>query len=1435
MRKLLAGSILLGVLVVVLAGSSENESAAFQSAGVAGFSSPDILVASPGLAEAMPDLVITDVWTEDATICYQIMNIGGDVAPGGHYTVLFVDGEAEVRELVDIALRPGDRLTRCPSYNWECTPLEDDVLVSADYWDQVAELDEKNNSREESWKCDSTSPEITSGPTTDGVTQDQALILWQTDEESDSLVRYGKLAGAYDLEERESALVTSHRIALSGLEPSTTYHFLVQSTDLSGNMVESRDIAFETLPLPDGLDPQVSIIDPGTLEETVTISARARDNIGVQKVEFSIDDVVVSTDYSPPYEASLDTRDYANGDHTLTAKVYDLASRSSIDRITAKIANLVDTEAPTIEILAPAAGQKVQGKVKVKAVASDDAGLKKAVFCGGLLGYCKGPFPIGGSGTWFFPPKTKLAPLEVTWNTDGLPNGPFEIAIWVGDWAGRWAVGTRTVNVDNPPPAPPKLVVTNREVQRNKNYFTTTLTVKNIGGQTATSIVIEDYYQLLQAIGYSDSVATYETFFYGWDKAGKVRITSKVDIPKGGTRTYTYDLVPWLTKECASNSFCAPSCPRPSIGGYSESVPGGCEWAGESSLGYQQPDGPHFHEYFKMYQETGPDEYYAAVSEADYVLVTSPSRLYALNPSDIPDVNGLLSDMAELAKLRQGVLGWLETMQPDQLKSLMEPGHSWSTANWAYRLSPAFYNPHEINGNMLIVGETEVVPAWTLQIEPDLCDHCPGTIEDSDHGYADTYGDWKPDIVVGRIIGNTAADLRRAIQTSIRVQEGSPGYGFDRSDAFLVSGTEGGQDEFVNNVNEVAEILQKAGFAAGKLHWKDFSTDAERLQAFINRAPDEDVIFFRDHCNHDAWLPALHTSDFPLRPGQNDFGNTNPFAFACCCLAGNYERGDDDNIAEAFFDSKASVYVGSTEISSRTYNNAAAKNFFDGWDSSETIGETLTYTERGSVCPTWWAGVYHFFDCDRGWRYWTAEYNLYGDPKFGAVSSASPAQAIQEAEPVSSLDVVVPDYEVRTSAGIDYVEIPGGMTLLERDKPQVPYYTASLDYPQGYKVQDVVLTDRHGLVTDTGLNLSIPSTEADCSAGASVLSPAEGEGWYPEIEYGWSVVQNVDGSSTLVIAMYPFSYNPLTTDVRFYKNYSFDIDYTVSPVSITGLSTDKDAYEQGQTVMVDMQLSNSAEPLDVIVSAVVKGYGSGETVDGLLLSTLKNFAGAASFSPQWDSSGFEPGYYYVEATLEDTAGNVLDRRTETFRLGIYSGEVTAFTAAPEYFQIGDDIEIDMTFENTGTVNISGSAVIRILGPTGDVVEEFVHDITDLMPSESISFDDMWHATEAEKGSYNVVGYVSYDSQATEPAVVTLRTVCGDVDCDGDVDAVDALFILQYVVGLRSPSDECPPPEGHLYLPGADVDCDDDVDAVDALFVLQHVVGLRPELCVCPAP
>jgi hypothetical protein len=74
---------------------------------------------------------------------------------------------------------------------------------------------------------------------------------------------------------------------------------------------------------------------------------------------------------------------------------------------------------------------------------------------------------------------------------------------------------------------------------------------------------------------------------------------------------------------------------------------------------------------------------------------------------------------------------------------------------------------------------------------------------------------------------------------------------------------------------------------------------------------------------------------------------------------------------------------------------------------------------------------------------------------------------------------------------------------------------------------------------------------------------------------------------------------------------------------------------------------------------------------------------------------------------------------------------------------------------------------------------------------------------------------------------------GDIDCDGVVDAVDALRILRHVVDLgNNLPDGCDglgaaaaaaQPQGAEVK--GDVDCDGEVDAVDALRILRHVVQL----------
>ncbi|RME85556.1 MAG: hypothetical protein D6775_02500 [Caldilineae bacterium] len=71
---------------------------------------------------------------------------------------------------------------------------------------------------------------------------------------------------------------------------------------------------------------------------------------------------------------------------------------------------------------------------------------------------------------------------------------------------------------------------------------------------------------------------------------------------------------------------------------------------------------------------------------------------------------------------------------------------------------------------------------------------------------------------------------------------------------------------------------------------------------------------------------------------------------------------------------------------------------------------------------------------------------------------------------------------------------------------------------------------------------------------------------------------------------------------------------------------------------------------------------------------------------------------------------------------------------------------------------------------------------------------------------------------------------GDVNCDTRVDPIDALFVLQYEVGLRSAGNQCPPAPDTLYLPNCDVNGDAACDSVDALFIVQCDLGIPNPLC-----
>jgi alpha-tubulin suppressor-like RCC1 family protein len=81
----------------------------------------------------------------------------------------------------------------------------------------------------------------------------------------------------------------------------------------------------------DPTPPTVNLTAPGagTVSGIVTISASASDNIGVTKVEFYTDGVLLATDTTSPYSVSWDTKPVTAGSHSLYVRAYDAAGNNS--------------------------------------------------------------------------------------------------------------------------------------------------------------------------------------------------------------------------------------------------------------------------------------------------------------------------------------------------------------------------------------------------------------------------------------------------------------------------------------------------------------------------------------------------------------------------------------------------------------------------------------------------------------------------------------------------------------------------------------------------------------------------------------------------------------------------------------------------------------------------------------------------------------------------------------------------------------------------------------------------------------------------------------------------------------------------------------------------------------------------------------------------
>ena len=764
----------------------------------------------------LPDLLIEEIKCDrdNNRIGYVIRNNGEAVASSGHATALYVDGKEVAHDLVGVDLQPGaTHESWFKEYKWlECKTLK--VRVCADSHNQVKESDEQNNCLEKTCECvvDVTPPNITSGPTVFQVTQTSAVICWTTDEASDSLIEYDSRAGKYKMVAKDANLVKKHCLTLTKLEPATTYHFIVESKDSSGNKVTSRDLSFETLSPPDKAKPSVSLRLPDKLSGRVPITADAQDNISVDRVVFFLDGKPMYTDYAPPFEWDLDTRGLDDGSHSITTQAFDAAGNAVKATQDVTVQNRFPAELSPVHvrIINPESGAEVAGVVGILAEVDHDHGLRIQEI----------QFKVDGEvvksvGGGDFTPLRE----SYSWDVSGLKIGSTHvIEVSARDEAGNWGhagVRVRIASIEfRPPPLEmipvPSIQVT-RWVERNSNYFIVRLQVRNDGPSPVKNLRITEigHERFLFAGGETTDYRRY---------AGKYNSgahTTSLIIRKGDPLNPKREFILRAGESWEFRYYLIPLVTVLPVTAPRELASGGVRLEFE----FEHEGSWRSSEYTLPPEATGEHMVSAstirdALTSADYLIITYPSRLFSSYGAG--SANNLLKKIGELARLRGAVFAPIggDWSAPTLKRVIRE--------DWGPQLSSSFLS----NGYLLLVGETEIVPSFNIPCHlhftgEGTCPICGAENVDAltriritDYPYADISGDAQPELKVGRIIGGDADTLYRSIQASIE----KGGFG---DFAVTTSGGEGGWETFVPTTNELARILQDKGLRTTTLHWTE--------------------------------------------------------------------------------------------------------------------------------------------------------------------------------------------------------------------------------------------------------------------------------------------------------------------------------------------------------------------------------------------------------------------------------------------------------------------------------------------------------------------------------------------------------------------------------------------------------------------------------------
>lgn len=747
------------------------------------------------------------------------------------------------------------------------------------------------------------------------------------------------------------------------------------------------------------------------------------------------------------------------------------------------------------------------------------------------------------------------------------------------------------------------------------------------------------------------------------------------------------------------------------------------------------------------------------------------------------------------------------------LDSLIDEG-----GEWASRLAPGWTS----GGHLLIVGEIQIIPAFcrTFTLNDDDV-----TVRVTDNYYASTNDDiFYPNLSAGRIIGNDPGKLVKPIQASIDLARGTV-HLRNRWGA-VASGSNrgpGGDSDDINFTEErtaVGDLLEDRGFTVVEMH-------VPEVDYFFDQVNYHDLIHMTGHGNAGLW----DVITWECVDDNFEVDVTRPLVYADSCLTGKYTSGY--SFAESWLNNGASAYIGASESGRWPSCKWLTTRFYDQLAEGRPLGECLR-AAKGNVI-----GAGEWYDRDYN-RYNATIYHLFGDPKITlewdpsktkTSTDETAAVTVEHRAYATSLEVTLPDYKL-TAGHIQRAEIPGGGALLVPGEYEVPLYTTEVKFPAGTRVQGVSLKERGGLSEAANVNLPLvevkipgdyagqgkdpqaPARPGEAAPEEAAAANGSGLEWWPDQGFDWLVREEAGGGSVLVLTIYPFDCSGKTGDVRYFRNFKFDIATAPGGVDIRRLQTGKASYRTGETVRGDLFFEVTGEKLtEVLVEAAIL-QSEGDPVAGLPLRSLADVHGLVSCSLDWDSTG-AAGDFLLSVTLRNTSGGILAAANCSFEVGRATGRISQFKVTPECFASGDKTELSATFTNTGGRPLDGTLVMEVQDAARQPLTRFEKDFTALSPGKSFENVESWIAATAGREDCSFVAYALLEGGTTIPVALP-ALVTGDLNQDFVLDAADLLLLLYQL--------QEKPPEGWAGPP----DCVLDVDG-NGKFDIQDAAALAKRL------